>query len=170
MTSKFKISGFKSFIGQLLAAHSKALFSQLDAVQEVEWNVEKFDGSATRVTQINYTYATMFAVFVATFLDIIFGLHYEHTGRLSIVDIHTSPYTVFHQVPQQIMWLQTDMILYANTFVTFLVYGLLVTHSYLPKRYRLYPVNEGRNLIVDSKGLFMYKCGIAYAIPMDFIF
>ena len=91
-------------------------------------------------------------IFVTTLADSVLGMQYAHADHFSIWDIPTSPYIALHQVAPRIMWWQSDMIMIGTTLVTVLVYGYLVGHSNLPERYRLYPINGGKNLVIDSKG------------------
>ena len=141
---------------QAMRAHSKALFHQLDAVQNMDWLERKSDCHAANGTRTNYTFATILCLFVLCFVDCMIGLHYEYTGSLAIGDLATSPYTALHQVPPQIMWFQTDPMIYMCFGISVVVLAILVRHSYLPVRYRLYPLNGGKNLVVDSRGWYTH--------------
>ena len=158
MFQNLQIPKFKDLIRQLKAAHFNALFDQLDAVQKVDWNRRKpaaeNNNSASNGSTTNYTFLSILIVFVTLFVDSILGLQYEYAPTFDLRDLPTSPYIMLHQIPPKLMWLQTDMLMLSNTITTAVVYAILVRHWQLAERYRIYPLNNGQNLIVDSRGLF----------------
>ena len=145
----FKKLQIPDFLRSIKQAHQKALFDQLNPVQGEDW---KNRVPVTRKS--NPTFLIIAIIFILIFLDSIFGLEYEYSDNFNIRNIPTSKYIFLHQIPIKIMWTQTDPLMLSNTFTTFMVYIILYRYSFLPERYRIYPLNYRKNVIVDSKGLF----------------
>ncbi len=151
MLFDIKIPKLRELFIQFKNAHYNALFEQLDAVQSIDYNQRPSLHIDFHQHRTNTTFAIISLMFTTIFLDSIFGMQYEYFGRISFSELATSPYISWHQIPPVQIWFSTDAIMIANTSTTLAIYVLLSFHSPLPERFLLFPLNNGRNLVVDGR-------------------
>ena len=153
-TSMIQLAGGK--IKLAIESHVKALFVNLDPVQDEPWNNQL--QSTSRESKINGHFVFALLLLITIFIDGIFGLQYEHCGAISfrLHHIKDSPYIMLHQIAVKEVQFQDDMLMLCNTFFTLLVLAKFVFNWQYSVRFRLYPIDDGSGqLSIDSRGKAM---------------
>src|SRR5699024_8394446 len=137
----------KRLASSIIIPHFNAFFQQLNPVQAAE------QGSQQNISKINGHFLFSFINFAIISIYGNLALEYESTGTIDWRNLPQSPYILMHQTFLPPVWPLTDPCILASIPVDCLLFLYFAFNSAVDENLKLYPVNNGKNLLIDSKVL-----------------